>query len=43
MFEDIDLKVADANEAPSLTISTVTKIAHCTVTGCYGTSCKYPC
>lgn len=41
MFESIDLKIADEGETSSIIRSTVT--LSCTKTGCWSTSCKFPC
>lgn len=44
MFESIDLQVADPKETSNIVITPVfTRINTCTRTGCYGTTCKYPC
>jgi len=42
MFESIDLQVADEKETTDI-IPVYTRIANCTRTGCYGTTCKWPC
>jgi hypothetical protein len=42
MFENIDLKIADATKQ-STNIIVFSQRVTCTRTGCYGTTCKYPC
>jgi len=42
MFESIDLQVADEKESTEQ-LAAYTRIANCTRTGCYGTTCKWPC
>jgi hypothetical protein len=42
MFESIDLQVTD-EKAKSDFIVNHTQFVGCTRTGCYGTTCKWPC
>jgi hypothetical protein len=44
LFESIDLQVADPKETNGiLPVPIFTRQSTCTRTGCYGTTCKYPC
>jgi hypothetical protein len=43
MFESIDLQVADETVTSTNQIVSFTHAVTCTRTGCYGTTCKYPC
>lgn len=43
MFEDIDLKIADEKKEEKTEAIYFSQYYGCTRTGCWGTSCKWPC
>jgi hypothetical protein len=43
MFEDIDLKISEEKKEEATSQQGWSIGTYCTRTGCWGTSCKWPC